>query len=42
MFTTSSTEKDIMDAYKNHANCYITKLNEVDDFLKTVTLIENF
>ena len=42
MFTTSSTEKDIMDAYKNHANCYITKPNEVDEFLKTVTLIKNF
>ena len=42
MFTTSSTERDILEAYKNHANCYITKPNEVDDFLKTITLIENF
>ena len=42
MFTTSSTERDILVAYKKHADCHITKPNEVDYFLKTVTLIENF
>ncbi len=42
MFTTSSAEKDIIKSYKNYANCYITKPVEVDDFLRTVTLIENF
>lgn len=42
MFTTSSAEKDILESYKNYANCFITKPDEVDDFLKTITLIENF
>lgn len=42
MLTTSSSEKDIMQSYSNHANCYITKPLEVEDFLKAVIEIEQF
>jgi len=42
MLTTSSSENDIIKSYKNHANCYITKPVEVDDFLKAVLEIEEF
>ena len=42
MLTTSSSEKDISMSYKNHANCFITKPVEVENFLKVVYSIENF
>ena len=42
MLTTSSSEKDILQSYKSHVNCYITKPIDVDDFMKAVTQIENF
>jgi len=42
MLTTSSAEIDITKSYKNHANCYITKPVDVDDFLHAITKIENF
>lgn len=42
MLTTSSTEKDVFQSYQNHANCYITKPVELNDFLEVVTSIENF
>ena len=42
MLTTSSSESDINIAYKNHANCYITKPAELEGFLKVVAQIENF
>ena len=42
MLTTSSSEKDILMSYKNHANCYITKPVDVDNFLKVIYSIENF
>ncbi|MDR6781940.1 CheY-like chemotaxis protein [Pedobacter africanus] len=42
MLTTSSSEMDIMQSYKNHANCYITKPIEVSDFMTAVTKIEDF
>jgi CheY-like chemotaxis protein len=42
MLTTSSSEKDIMSAYTNYVNCFITKPLEVDDFVDTVTKIEAF
>ncbi|CAN5191775.1 response regulator [soil metagenome] len=42
MLTTSSAEKDIIETCKNHANCYITKPVEVDEFLQAITQIENF
>lgn len=42
MLTTSSSDRDIMESYKNHANCYITKPVEVADFMDAVTSIEEF
>lgn len=42
MLTTSSSEQDIVKSYKEHANCYITKPVDVDDFLNAVLDIENF
>jgi CheY-like chemotaxis protein len=42
MFTTSSTEKDIITSYKNHANCFITKPVDLNDFMITISKIEDF
>lgn len=42
MLTTSSSETDINLSYKHHANCYITKPVEVDDFLGAISGIEDF
>jgi len=42
MLTTSSSEKDILQSYKNHVNCYITKPIEVSDFMQAITKIEDF
>jgi len=42
MLTTSSAEADIKKAYQQHANCYITKPIEVEDFLTAVMSIEDF
>jgi len=42
MLSTSSSDKDIELSYENHANCYITKPVEVEDFLKAVNSIEDF
>jgi len=42
MLTTSSSERDILRAYDNHVNCYITKPVNVNDFLQVVLSIEHF
>ncbi|MEO6405867.1 MAG: response regulator [Ferruginibacter sp.] len=42
MLTTSSSEKDILESYKNYVNCYITKPVDVNDFIKAVAKIEDF
>ena|SRR5258708_1257998 len=42
ILTTSSAEKDILQSYKNYANCYITKPIDVSDFIKAITKIEDF
>lgn len=42
MLTTSSSEKDILQSYKNHVNCYITKPIDVSDFMKAILKIEDF
>lgn len=42
MLTTSSSEADIINSYKNHANCYITKPVDVNNFLDVVTTLEDF
>ena len=42
MLTTSSSERDINLAYKNHANCFISKPVDVSDFLAVIATIENY
>ncbi len=42
VLTTSSAEKDILNMYANHANCYITKPVDFDQFITVVRSIENF
>lgn len=42
MLTTSSRDKDISQAYKNHANSYITKPLEMREFLNAVLKIEEY
>lgn len=42
ILTTSNSEKDIAKSYQNHANCYITKPVEVEEFMKVVTSVEGF
>ena len=42
MLTTSSSDSDIRKSYKNHVNCFITKPVEVDDFIKAISVIEDF
>jgi len=42
IMTTSSDEKDILQAYNCHANCYITKPVDLDQFLGVVKSIEHF
>ena len=42
MLTTSSSEADIRDAYNNHANCYITKPVDFNNFFEIIKAIENF
>jgi CheY-like chemotaxis protein len=42
ILTTSNAEKDILRAYDLHANVYITKPLDFDQFIKVVGSIENF
>jgi two-component system, chemotaxis family, response regulator Rcp1 len=42
MLTTSESEKDVMDAYNNHANCYITKPVDYSKFMEVVQSIKEF
>lgn len=42
ILTTSSAEEDILRSYQLHANCYITKPVDLDQFLKVVKTIDNF
>jgi CheY-like chemotaxis protein len=42
VLTTSDSEKDIIGAYDLHANAYITKPLDFDQFIKVVGSIENF
>ncbi|MDN3688919.1 response regulator [Cyclobacterium jeungdonense] len=42
MLTTSSNQRDINLAYEHHANSYIIKPIELDDFLKAILQIEEF
>jgi CheY-like chemotaxis protein len=42
ILTTSSAEKDILATYNLHANCYITKPVDLEQFLEVVKSIESF
>jgi CheY-like chemotaxis protein len=42
MLTTSSSENDINRAYYNHANCYISKPVEIEEFVNVIEGIEQF
>ena len=42
VLTTSDAEQDVWKAYKLHANCYLTKPIEVDDFIKKIRSLEDF
>ncbi len=42
ILTTSDSEKDVMDSYLNHANCYITKPVDFNKFMQVVMMIKNF
>ncbi len=42
ILTISTAEEDILKTYNLHANCYITKPVDLDQFIKVVKSIENF
>ncbi len=42
ILTTSRAEEDIVKTYNLHANCYITKPVDLDQFLRVVKSIEDF
>ena len=42
ILTTSSEEEDIMRSYKLHANAYVTKPVDFDQFLNAVRQIDDF
>ena len=42
VLTTSRAEQDVLKVYDLHANCYITKPVDLDQFLKVVQSVEDF
>jgi two-component system, chemotaxis family, response regulator Rcp1 len=42
ILTTSQSGADIMDSYRQHANCYISKPVDLEGFLKVVRSIDSF
>ena len=42
ILTTSSAEEDIIKTYNFHANCYITKPVDLEQFISVVKSIKNF
>jgi len=42
IMTSSSHERDILSAYDRHANCYVTKPINLDEFTEAVRSIEEF
>ena len=42
IMTTSSDEKDVLQAYDRHANCYVIKPVDMDKFIEAVKSIEDF
>lgn len=42
ILTTSKSEEDVLKTYKLHANCYVTKPVDFNQFAEVVRSIENF
>ncbi|MFA0961450.1 response regulator [Roseivirga sp. BDSF3-8] len=42
IMSTSSNRDDIIKSYQGHANCFITKPSDFDQFEKVIEAIENF
>ncbi len=42
VLTTSRAEEDILKTYNLHANCYVTKPVDLDQFIKVVKSLEDF
>ena len=42
VLTTSAAEQDVLNMYANHANCYITKPVDFNQFINVIKSIENF
>lgn len=42
ILTSSKDEEDILKSYNLHANCYITKPIDINQFFKVVKSVENF
>jgi two-component system, chemotaxis family, response regulator Rcp1 len=42
ILTTSQDERDVLQAYNTHANCYITKPLDLQQFLAVVEALDNF
>ncbi len=42
VLTSSTAEADILKSYESHANCFITKPVDLDNFIKVIKSIKNF
>ena len=42
VLTTSKADRDVMDCYERHANCYLNKPLDLDAFVSLVQIIEQF
>ena len=42
VLTTSKADNDILQSYEHHANCYITKPVELEQFIEIVENISDF
>ena len=42
ILTISQNEKDVIDTYNNHANCYIVKPVDFEKFIEVINAVEDF
>jgi CheY-like chemotaxis protein len=42
VLTTSTAQEDIVSSYELHANCYVSKPTDLDDFISAIRQIESF
>ena len=42
IMTTSDVQSDVQRAYDRHANCFLTKPVELEDFIRMITLLKDF